>query len=292
MSAPKKVTAAQLDTLFQRMEKKYPKNSAAIDQFHIFAKAFFTATPCGIAIPALNPALFSQGKALFPFDTWKTESFKLAGLLREKLPELQTALPEREDELVRFADVLDDHPDLLKRLAARVLEKRIADKNGKTSGDKALEDAKVSADLAYFIMFSLLQARAREIAAAAAPIIQDQSWSHGHCPVCGSPAKFSYLWEPNGARYLVCSLCEHHYRFSRSSCPYCETNEPGSITLHYLPDYKEDRAEACAACKRFILASDLRGRDGDVPLAAYIPCSLVHLDIMMLKSKFVLGCEC
>lgn len=281
-----KHTVPDLDKLFERMRKRYPEHQPLLEEFNELIRPFITQddTDTDLKLPELDEALFIQGKAFYPVDTWDVRALKLTSLLEKLESGIAEVLKEQAGELRTLLKLLQDDPELEIKLATLVLERK-----GEELA-KFAEDNKLSTDLVFLVLQSLVQVRARQINRMASPLLEGKSWNHGNCPVCGSTAKFSYISGEGGPRHLVCSQCEHHYRFSRTTCPYCGVDKPENITLHFIEEHKEDRAEACSNCNRFILCSDLRPRQDDVPLAQFLPYGLIHLDIMLMEKGFKLGC--
>ena len=101
---------------------------------------------------------------------------------------------------------------------------------------------------------ALAEAAAKSIAGHAVL----EGWTKGYCPVCGSPPELSYLEGVEGRRRLSCSLCATTWRYARVACPSCESVEKDDIEIFYADGVPAERAEACNACKRYVLAVDRR----------------------------------
>ncbi|HEX4814624.1 MAG TPA: formate dehydrogenase accessory protein FdhE [Nonomuraea sp.] len=105
----------------------------------------------------------------------------------------------------------------------------------------------------------------------------------GACPRCGGAPQVSYRTAADdplvsGRRLLECAVCGHAWTFSATTCPAC--GDTGKRTVYGEPPpgvrvgraapaddalFPHLRAEACRACRRYLIDVDL-GRDpGAVP---------------------------
>lgn len=112
-------------------------------------------------------------------------------------------------------------------------------------------------------------------------------WSKGYCPVCGSLPHGSSLKNIEGERYLHCSLCAHSWRYSRTACPLCEQTDSEKISLFYIEDHPEERAEACECCKHYLLSVDTRKlAEENPPLDLYFLC-MGPLDMLLQEKGYM-----
>ena len=99
------------------------------------------------------------------------------------------------------------------------------------------------------------------------PMIKQERWRKGYCPVCGGTPNFAYIETESGARWLCCPRCDAEWLFQRIECPFC-----GNIKQKELSYFKDEadlyRVYTCEACKAYLKAVDLRkkGRDVAMPL--------------------------
>lgn len=113
------------------------------------------------------------------------------------------------------------------------------------------------------------------------------SWNKGYCPICGSLPHGSLLKDTEGARFLQCSLCAHEWRYARTACPICKQQDSTHLDIFFTEDHPEERAEACALCKHYLLALDTRKlADSDPPLELYLLC-MAPLDILMQEKGYI-----
>jgi formate dehydrogenase maturation protein FdhE len=89
------------------------------------------------------------------------------------------------------------------------------------------------------------------------PIIKQDHWQKGYCPVCGGSPDFSYLDKERGARWLLCSRCDGRWLFKRLECPFCGNDDHKSLA-YFTDDHNIYRLYTCDKCHRYIKAIDLR----------------------------------
>ncbi|HEU6438062.1 MAG TPA: formate dehydrogenase accessory protein FdhE [Nitratidesulfovibrio sp.] len=294
-------TSETLDRLLAR----HPEHAPLIAAFRALsvAQAELAEMPDpadAVPVPPVRvePDLFAQGRALLPADelpdgTALDDAF-LAHALALLAPAIAAGLPAVADdvrELARLARLVQtvggtdtpDQPPLPRQLAAWALTGRIA------AAQEWARRAGLSPDAVGFVAMQLATAAARRVQRAVAPSLAPHAdgWTHGHCPVCGTAPKLGVLRGEGGQRWLVCALCDHTWRHQRTACPFCGVDKPDNITLRYVQGFEDERAEACASCRRYILAADLRHRTSDVP--SVLPLGMAHLDMLLQEKGFMPG---
>lgn len=159
--------------------------------------------------------------------------------------------------------------------AAEVISKALAD--GKLDLDLAMQ-AHLKGDEGYFsgwaetsptaprILPMLVQAAMtpsleRAAMEMAAGTDLTKSWSHGHCPVCGSLPIISDLREKEGFRYNVCGFCHTEYHVPRLQCPFCLENDTAKLEFYEAQEEPGIRINACTTCGMYIKLTDFRNLD-------------------------------
>ncbi|ADO45325.1 formate dehydrogenase accessory protein [Hydrogenobacter thermophilus TK-6] len=94
--------------------------------------------------------------------------------------------------------------------------------------------------------------------------IKKDQWLKNRCPVCGFKPCVSYIADGEdveGARYLVCVLCNTEWLYNRTQCVRCGNNEDN--TLEYYYDQGESYAilQVCKKCDTYMKVIDMR-KDG------------------------------
>jgi len=97
------------------------------------------------------------------------------------------------------------------------------------------------------------------------PLVKQELWRRGYCPVCGGKPDFAFLDKERGARWLLCSRCDAEWLFQRLQCPYCGTQNHSSLA--YLTDENQlYRLYTCEECRSYIKAVDLRKTESEILL--------------------------
>lgn len=87
---------------------------------------------------------------------------------------------------------------------------------------------------------------------------KEESWEHGHCPICGSLPFIGHLKGKEGQRLHTCSFCFYEYRVPRMGCPFCLKESQGEgdyIITESEPAYQ---IHVCKECKHYIKIADFR----------------------------------
>ena len=89
------------------------------------------------------------------------------------------------------------------------------------------------------------------------PLVNQERWRRGFCPICGGSPDFAFLDEERGARYLLCSRCDTEWLFQRLECPYCGTQDQNDLA-YFTDEAGTYRLYVCEHCQRYLKAIDLR----------------------------------
>lgn len=97
------------------------------------------------------------------------------------------------------------------------------------------------------------------------PLVKQELWRRGYCPVCGGKPDLAFLDKERGARWLLCSRCDAEWLFQRLQCPYCSTQNQHALA--YLTDDDQSyRLYTCEECRSYIKAIDLRKTESEILL--------------------------
>lgn len=156
----------------------------------------------------------------------------------------------------------------------------------------ALEQAAISIhvdpDALRFVMGRFIKPFVEARAQWIAPKIEGLEWTRGYCPICGSWPSMSIIKEKEGQRWLMCSLCSHEWRFMRVQCPFCDNQVSEELEIFFSEGRASERAEACHACKKYLVSIDVRDRVDD-PVMEVVPLMLVYLDLLAQSEGFSPG---
>jgi FdhE protein len=228
----------------------------------------------------LDPAQFSKGIPLSERQRlirlgaqWHTAAERL-------IPALAAGFPKIRYELDRLqAAVLDGRfaPDLFLNATFGGRE----DEARESAGQIGLE--------AEVLAFALAQAAKPVVEKRAEilkPLIKDLAWDKGLCPICGSFPELSLLREKEGQRWLRCGFCSNTWRFHRSTCPFCDAQEPGGLEIMFVEGREYERVEVCHQCKKYTPGIDLRNMANEVVLEV-AGFALMPLEAVAQKKGFL-----
>jgi formate dehydrogenase maturation protein FdhE len=97
------------------------------------------------------------------------------------------------------------------------------------------------------------------------PLIKQEHWLRGTCPICGGNPDFAYLEKEAGARWMMCSRCDTTWLFRRLHCPYCDTEDQDKLGYLQTEDGTY-RLYLCDQCRNYLKVVDLRKVEADVLL--------------------------
>ncbi len=113
-----------------------------------------------------------------------------------------------------------------------------------------------------FLVTSCLSPGLESIAADLAQHLDEkQTWSFGHCPVCGSLPLMARLLNKEGARHLTCSFCHTEYRVKRLKCPFCDEENAGKLKYFKAEGESGYQVHVCDSCHMYIKTADFRDLD-------------------------------
>ena len=206
------------------------------------------------ACPASETAMgrHSQGLPILKFDEIGVDWDLFAGLFREIADLLA------RHQVLGLSDPkspgkLADDPSFLEEASQTLYEDQPVHKEG------------VNSDLLQMALQMALWPFLSKCAEKLSPLIKQDHWLRGTCPVCGGRPDFAYLEKEAGARWMMCSRCDTTWLFRRLQCPYCDTEDQDK--LGYLQS--EDgtyRLYLCDQCRNYLKAVDLRKAESDVLL--------------------------
>lgn len=107
----------------------------------------------------------------------------------------------------------------------------------------------------------------------------------GSCPLCGSLPELSYIQGAAGERWLRCSLCATHWRFSRTTCPVCGNQDQEKMGFFFVEGREDQRVDHCSVCGKYLVGLDLRGKDRE-PVWEVVGMGMIHLDILAQQRGF------
>lgn len=105
----------------------------------------------------------------------------------------------------------------------------------------------------------------------------EEKWLRAHCPTCGSLPAMAQLSgaEPGRMRFLVCGCCGTRWQYSRTGCPFCES-DPRRLRTLAVEGEAGLRIDSCELCTAYLKTYDGEG-DEAVLLADW---TSLHLDFV------------
>lgn len=227
-------------------------------------------------LPPIDGARLAQGEPLAGVEDFLAcQDLDLPAYLRQAaeklLPALEQGFPALAADLAALGGLLDK-----KELDAEACLKALL--GGDQDGlERLAKQAGLAPAALGFILLQLAKPLLERRAQALATLLQGHEWRQGSCPVCGSLPEMAYLQGEGGQRWLRCSLCAHHWRFTRTACPVCGNEDQDKLEFFYAEDRQRERVDCCRACGKYVVTLDARGQDAP-PVWEVAALGLVHLD--------------
>jgi len=107
---------------------------------------------------------------------------------------------------------------------------------------------------------------------------QEEHWLRSYCPTCGSPPTMAQLIgvDPGRLRYLSCGGCGSCWRYRRTGCPFCETDDDHRLAVMAIEGEGGLRIDYCESCRGYLKTYDGAGNES-VLLADW---TSLHLDVL------------
>lgn len=115
------------------------------------------------------------------------------------------------------------------------------------------------------------------------PLIDDEEWQRGYCPVCGGYPDFAIVLSQHERR-LMCERCRAEWTFPAGVCPFCGEMEPDNLGYYGTPD-DVYRVDVCDSCGFYIKGVDTRYYEGDL-LPEYERLLTPGLDLMASQEGY------
>jgi FdhE protein len=219
------------------------------------------------------------------------------------LPAEAQAFPKLAADLARLAVLLDSPgagPDQGSGLAAALLA-AIAPGEEDTAR-QTVEDIAARLHLAPVVLHmtateSLLAVLTHE-SEQLGPLVDQEAWRRGYCPVCGGGPDVGILKEGKedsefliakaGQLWFHCSQCAALWRFPRLRCASCDCEDPSRMEILMAEDdarSEQEQAHLCQDCKTYYTTVNLVDRTDRVNLEM-LPIRLLHLEVLAQERGF------
>ena len=99
------------------------------------------------------------------------------------------------------------------------------------------------------------------------------------CPACGGRPLMGRHAEPEGRRFLRCSLCGYEWASPRMACANCAESNPAKLEAFFIAGDEGHRVYVCHSCRRYLKVADERllGRAVYLPLEDIVTMRLDEL---------------
>ena len=115
----------------------------------------------------------------------------------------------------------------------------------------------------------------------------EERWLRSYCPTCGSLAAMAQLvsTDPGRLRFLACGCCRTHWRYRRTGCPFCRSEDDHRLAVVAIEGEAGLRIDYCDACRGYIKTYEGTGSES-LLLADW---TSLHLDIVA-RDRGLLRC--
>jgi FdhE protein len=106
----------------------------------------------------------------------------------------------------------------------------------------------------------------------------EERWLRNYCPTCGEPPAMGQLVgkDPGRLRKLSCGRCRTRWRFRRTGCPFCDTQDQQRLAVVAVEGEDGLRIDYCDVCSGYLKTYDGEGSEG-LLLADW---TSLHLDMI------------
>jgi FdhE protein len=106
----------------------------------------------------------------------------------------------------------------------------------------------------------------------------EERWLRSYCPACGAVAAMAHLVDaaPGRLRFLSCGCCGSRWRYRRTGCPFCESEDDHRLAALAVEGEAGLRIDYCEACSGYVKTYAGQGSES-VLLADW---TSLHLDII------------
>jgi FdhE protein len=125
--------------------------------------------------------------------------------------------------------------------------------------------------------WTVLARHLRQVVKAFAGWRDEERWFRNYCPTCGSRPSMAQLvgTDPGRLRLLACGHCKTRWRYRRTVCPFCESQNDHRLAVLSV-EGEGLRIDYCEACRGYLKTYDGEGSE-NVLLADW---TSIHLDVI------------
>ena len=106
----------------------------------------------------------------------------------------------------------------------------------------------------------------------------EERWLRSYCPTCGAFAAMAQLvgTDPGRLRLLSCGCCRSRWRYRRTGCPFCQSEDDHRLAVVAVEGESGLRIDYCEACSGYVKTYEGTGSES-VLLADW---TSFHLDVI------------
>ena len=106
----------------------------------------------------------------------------------------------------------------------------------------------------------------------------EERWLRSYCPTCGALAAMAQLvgTDPGRLRFLSCGCCRSRWRYRRTGCPFCQSEDNHRLAVVAVEGEAGLRIDYCEACSGYVKTYEGQGSES-VLLADW---TSLHLDVI------------
>jgi FdhE protein len=106
----------------------------------------------------------------------------------------------------------------------------------------------------------------------------EERWLRCYCPTCGALPAMAQLvgTDPGRLRFLSCGCCRSRWRYRRTGCPFCQSEDDHRLAVVAVEGEAGLRIDYCEACRGYVKTYEGQGSES-VLLADW---TSLHLDII------------
>jgi FdhE protein len=129
-----------------------------------------------------------------------------------------------------------------------------------------------------YLGWSVLARYLRPVVDAFSDWRDEERWLRSYCPTCGALAAMAQLvgTDPGRLRFLSCGCCRSRWRYRRTGCPFCQSEDDHRLAVVAVEGESGLRIDYCEACGGYVKTYEGQGNES-VLLADW---TSLHLDII------------
>jgi FdhE protein len=196
-------------------------------------------------------------------------------MIRSKVERLAASpLPQIADEIRIIAAELRGELAAPGRLITWVLDTRLLDTrlldtrllDTRLLDTPPLDDAPFvsgSPGLLRYVGWTVLSRYLRPLVDEFAKWRGEDRWLRSYCPTCGSSPAMAQLVgsDPGRRRFLACGCCASRWRYPRTKCPFCESQDDHRISIVTVEGEGGLRIDYCESCRGYLKTYDGEGNE-------------------------------